>query len=270
MSQVEHSALGKETAYPTIYSSSWLFPIPRRKMREKLGLTATLPFSGEDLWTGYEVSWLDDKGKPQVAIAIFRFPCTSPNIIESKSFKLYLNSFNQTRFLSEEEVVVTLSKDLSQAAGSTVAVHFIDAEPVTLPKGECLDLLDIAIDPDLNPSFLSATGDVCEETLYSNLLKSNCPVTGQPDWATVIIHYVGPRICHKGLLRYIISFRNHNDFHENCVETLFTQIKERCSPQNLSVYARYTRRGGLDINPFRSNFPKQRLQIFAFRGSNSS
>lgn len=256
------TVLGKPTCYQTEYSPGLLFAIPRQIKRDEIGLTGTLPFMGADIWNGYELSWLNPRGKPQIAIATFIVPADSPNIIESKSFKLYLNSFNQTRLDSNEELLNRLRADLSQAAGASVQVR------LTLPEafsslamgeleGELLDRLDIEIDSYTpNPALLSVQADAepVEQKLVSHLLKSNCLVTGQPDWASVQIHYVGAPIEQAGLLQYLIGFRTHNEFHEQCVERIFVDILRQCKPIKLSVYARYTRRGGLDINPWRTNF----------------
>ena len=254
------SPLGKESTYSSIYSPTLLFPIPREQSRQFLENNIPLPFHGVDIWTGYEISWLNLKGKPEIAIGNFYFPANSPNLIESKSFKLYLNSLNQTRFKSAEELKNTLKNDLSIAANSPIDIdllfpeEFKEFKPLFF-KGNCLDHLDIEIDTyEINPSFLQVSDKLVEESLYSHLLKSNCPVTGQPDWASLFIHYKGFQINHAGLLKYIISFRNHQGFHEQCVESIFYTILKKCQPTHLTVYARYTRRGGLDINPFRSNF----------------
>jgi 7-cyano-7-deazaguanine reductase len=216
-----------------------------------------LPFAGEDEWHAFEVSWLNSRGKPIVAVARFRLPAASPNLIESKSWKLYLNSFNQTRFYSRQEVMETLANDLSVAAGAEVSVELFDVDaselsPQQLP-GECLDDLDIAVS-DYTPSsnHLSVGEEIVEETLYSHLLKSNCPVTGQPDWGSVLIRYKGPKIDREGLLRYLIGFRQHQDFHEHCVEHIFTDLMAQAKPTQLLVLARYVRRGGLDISPWRA------------------
>lgn len=257
---VSDSPLGQQTQYIAIYSPELLFPIARQQSREALSLSASeLPFFGVDIWTGYELSWLDDQGKPVVAVAEFQIPCASEYIVESKSFKLYLNSFNQSRFLSAEQVRCTLVDDLSKAVGMPIAIT-LDVLPTQMlhsvggMAGVCLDDLPVGIDTyNPEPDLLLVDPDtLIEESLYSNLFKSNCPVTGQPDWASVQICYFGPKIERESLLRYIISFREHQDFHEHCVERMFVDILARCQPQRLSVYARYTRRGGLDINPFRS------------------
>ncbi|TCS37000.1 7-cyano-7-deazaguanine reductase [Paucimonas lemoignei] len=256
------SPLGKPATYVSEYDPSLLFPIARAEKRAELGITGTLPFFGMDIWNAYEVSWLNSRGKPQVAIATFSIPADSPNIIESKSFKLYLNSFNQTRLSSPEALAERLHTDLSAGFGATVHVNLTLPDAFSqLQMGELsglpLDRLDIDVDEfQPNPGLLQARQDeaVVEETLVSHLLKSNCLVTGQPDWGSVQIRYVGAQIDQEGLLRYLIGFRQHNEFHEQCVERIFMDILRQCRPQKLSVYARYTRRGGLDINPWRSNF----------------
>jgi len=257
--KLEDSPLGKRITVPSEYDSSILFPIPRQAVRDENNIPTPLPFTGFDIWNGYEVSWLDTKGKPQIALAEFWIPCDTPNIIESKSLKLYLKSLNLSSFQSVEELKMVLLQDLSEAAGAPININLVLSEnfgsvKTCLPEGICLDNLDIEVDTyHLNPDLLSSHGDSVEEKLYSYLLKSNCPCTGQPDWATLSIAYQGPQIDHKGLLKYIISYRNHNDFHEQCIETIFMDISNRCKPEILSVYGRYTRRGGLDINPFRTN-----------------
>ncbi|WP_266171992.1 NADPH-dependent 7-cyano-7-deazaguanine reductase QueF [Dyella subtropica] len=260
MTTPEHSPLGKSTVYADRYDPGLLFPIPRSIKREEIGVGEPLPFYGVDIWNAYELSWLDARGKPVVALAEFRVPATSPNIIESKSFKLYLNGFAQERIADASALIDTLSRDLSAAAGATIDVRLSDTSAqghaIVDLDGHVIDTLDIDVD-DYGPpkaDYLHATtSDVVEETLVSNLLRSNCPVTGQPDWGSVQIRYRGPRIDPAGLLRYLVSFRNHNEFHEQCVERIFVDVTARCAPQQLSVYARYTRRGGLDINPFRSS-----------------
>ncbi|OAJ54641.1 NADPH-dependent 7-cyano-7-deazaguanine reductase QueF [Paraburkholderia ginsengiterrae] len=258
----EQSPLGKPSAYTEQYDASLLFPIARKNAREAIGIGAQLPFFGTDIWNAYELSWLNTRGKPQIAVATFFVPADSPNIVESKSFKLYLGSFAQTAFDSIETVRDTIKRDVSASCGASVSVHL--AAPNEFGKlqmdefeGMSLDRLDLDAEvyqPDA--SLLKAALDEApvEETLFSNLLKSNCPVTGQPDWGSVQIHYVGPQIDHAGLLRYIISYRSHTGFHEQCVERIFIDILKACKPVKLAVYARYTRRGGLDINPFRTNY----------------
>jgi 7-cyano-7-deazaguanine reductase len=258
----DHSPLGKTSAYQTQYAPELLFPIPRQQKRDEIGVAGTLPFFGVDIWNAYEISWLNMRGKPQVAIASVQVPADSPNIIESKSFKLYLNSFNQTRVANTDALLELLREDLSGAVGAPVYIrlttpdHFQDQKMGEL-EGLLLDRLDIEVDNYTpSPALLKANHDEApvEETLVSHLLKSNCLVTGQPDWASVQIHYAGPQIDQEGLLKYLIGFREHNEFHEQCVERIFMDILRQCKPGKLSVYARYTRRGGLDINPWRTNF----------------
>ncbi|MDY0069862.1 MAG: NADPH-dependent 7-cyano-7-deazaguanine reductase QueF [Porticoccaceae bacterium] len=250
--------LGAPTEYPDRYAPELLVAIPRAEGRAALGGVA---FHGVDIWTAYELSWLDPRGKPQVAIGEFTVPCESPNIVESKSFKLYLNSFNQERIASSETLAATLGKDLGAAFGATldIALHSLDgyaARGIGVFDGICLDGLDIDC-ADFEPQVAClATGEgQVAESLYSHLLKTNCPVTGQPDWASVRIRYRGAPIDRGGLLRYLVSFRQHQDFHEHCVERIYSDILHHCAPEALEVYARYTRRGGLDINPFRASAP---------------
>ncbi len=258
----EHSLLGKNAKYQTQYDASLLFPIPRAGKRQEIGITDSLPFFGVDIWNAYEVSWLNLRGKPQIAIATISVPADSPNIIESKSFKLYLNSYNQTKLAGIEALLSLLQTDLSNGFGTAVQVRLTTPEnfsTLTMQEmdGMLLDRLDIEVDNySPNPDLLKADHLVpaIDETLVSHLLKSNCLVTGQPDWASVQIRYVGAPIDQERLLQYLIGFREHNEFHEQCVERIFIDIMRFCKPQKLSVYARYTRRGGLDINPWRSNF----------------
>ncbi|WP_339722933.1 NADPH-dependent 7-cyano-7-deazaguanine reductase QueF [uncultured Paraglaciecola sp.] len=255
-------SLGKATEYREIYAPDLLQAVPRSMNRVELNLGAELPFYGTDRWNGYELSWLNAKGKPKVAIMRCEVPATSPNLIESKSFKLYLNSFNQSHFDSIDSVTEALTKDLSQCAGEKVEVELFKAAEFSQMRIEsfdavCIDDLDIEVkNYQLEPAYLSTNSEFVEETLSSDLLKSNCLITNQPDWGSVCIRYQGQQINHEGLLRYLISFRQHNEFHEQCVERIFCDIMAKCKPQKLTVYARYTRRGGLDINPFRSNFEK--------------
>ncbi len=257
--------LGQDVAYPTAYDATLLFPIERQQAREQLGLAAqALPFQGWDLWNAYELSWLNPRGMPRVAMLRFWVDCKSPNIIESKSLKLYLNSFNQATFSTAEMVLETIRTDLSQAAGHDVIVELIPTADFSSGQrkeflGVDLDVLSLDIDcyapnPELLKLSTQPEGHVSSisESLFSRLLKSNCPVTDQPDWACVKIDYVGPPIDHAGVLKYIVSFRQHSGFHEQCVERIFTDIMARCKPEKLAVYARYTRRGGLDINPWRA------------------
>ena len=256
------SPLGKTAAYQTQYAPELLFPIPRQQKRDELNLTGTLPFFGVDIWNAYELSWLNMRGKPQVAIATITAPADSPNIIESKSFKLYLNSFNQTRLANSDALLALLREDLSNGFGAPVHIVLtqpdgFDAVKMGELDGLLLDRLEVDIDAySPAPALLTSARDEApvQETLVSHLLKSNCLVTGQPDWASVQIRYVGSQIDQQGLLKYLIGFREHNEFHEQCVERIFVDILRQCAPEKLAVYARYTRRGGLDINPWRSNF----------------
>lgn len=260
-SALQGLSLGQQSAYISQYTPSLLQPVPRSLNRDDLGLRGELPFQGCDVWTLYELSWLNAKGKPVVAIGEVFVPATSPNLIESKSFKLYLNSFNQTRCDSLEAVQALLVQDLSGCAGAPVSVTLFTLDQAThqiaqLP-GECIDNLDIEVDGyEFDATLLqgAAGREIVEETLHSHLLKSNCLVTSQPDWGSVVIHYRGPRLDREKLLRYLISFRQHNEFHEQCIERIFTDLKHFCAPEKLTVHARYTRRGGLDINPFRSDW----------------
>ena len=254
--------LGKATEYHDRYDASLLQAVPRSMNREPLGLYPdSLPFHGADIWTLYELSWLNSKGVPQVAVGEVVLNASSVNLIESKSFKLYLNSFNQTPFADWGEVRETLERDLSACAQGEVSVALyrlqeIEGQPIGHFSGSCIDEQDIVIDNyQFSADYLaSATSpEVVEETLVSHLLKSNCLITNQPDWGSVQIRYRGPRINREALLRYLVSFRHHNEFHEQCVERIFNDISRFCQPESLSVYARYTRRGGLDINPWRSN-----------------
>ncbi|BDA12609.1 NADPH-dependent 7-cyano-7-deazaguanine reductase [Aeromonas caviae] len=260
-SALQGLSLGQQSAYISQYTPSLLQPVPRSLNRDDLGLRGELPFQGCDVWTLYELSWLNAKGKPVVAIGEVFVPATSPNLIESKSFKLYLNSFNQTRCDSLEAVQALLVQDLSGCAGAPVSVTLftLDQAPHQIAQlpGECIDNLDIEVDGyEFDATLLqgAAGREIVEETLHSHLLKSNCLVTSQPDWGSVVIHYRGPRLDREKLLRYLISFRQHNEFHEQCIERIFTDLKHFCAPEKLTVHARYTRRGGLDINPFRSDW----------------
>ncbi|PHN39090.1 NADPH-dependent 7-cyano-7-deazaguanine reductase QueF [Pseudomonas amygdali] len=257
----EHSPLGKSSEYIATYTPSLLFPIPRAAKWAELGLTAqTLPYQGVDFWNCYELSWLLPSGKPVVAIAEFSIPADSPNIIESKSFKLYLNSLNQTAFATVEQVQATLEQDLSAAAGKPVGVRIrslsdIEGEGVATLPGVCIDDLDITVSSYDRPQPELLRCDesrIIEESVHSHLLKSNCPVTSQPDWGSVVVEYRGAALDHRSLLAYIVSFRQHSDFHEQCVERIFLDLQRLLKPEKLTVYARYVRRGGLDINPYRS------------------
>ena len=270
--ELKSLTLGQKTEYKHSYEPELLQAVPRSLNRDDLELGGELPFVGCDVWTLYELSWLNQNGLPQVAIGDVTLPATSPNLVESKSFKLYLNSFNQTKFSSWDEVTRTLIKDLSACAGEKVKVdiHPVQAysqQPIVDMTGECIDNQDIVIDNyEFDAEYLqsSTSEEFVEETLHSHLLKSNCLITNQPDWGSVEISYVGNKIDREKLLRYLISFRQHNEFHEQCVERIYTDIMKFCNPTSLSVFARYTRRGGLDINPFRSSHlikPEHNLRL---------
>ena len=264
MNKPDQSQLGKASAYADQYDASLLFAMPRAPKREELGIKTTPPFFGADMWTAFELSWLNLRGKPQVALAHITVPCESPNIVESKSFKLYLNSFNNTRFADARDVRERIRADVGAAVGAGIGIktlgpELFDREPVHEMDGLNLDRLDIeCMHFTPAPELLFAEFDEppVTETLTSNLLKSNCLVTGQPDWGSVQISYSGAQINQEGLLQYLVSFRNHHEFHEQCVERIFMDVWSRCKPIKLSVYARYTRRGGLDINPFRTSYPQ--------------
>ncbi|MBK6006959.1 NADPH-dependent 7-cyano-7-deazaguanine reductase QueF [Ramlibacter ginsenosidimutans] len=269
MNSPDLSQLGRPVHYTDQYDASLLYPIARAGKREEIGIAGAPPFFGADLWTSYELSWLNPRGKPQVAIGHFTIPCETPNIVESKSLKLYLGSFSGTVFASADAVRDRLRADLSEAvwrgapSPSTVGVRLLlpdlfDQEQVHELDGLSLDRLDIECTQYTPaPELLKSAVDEppVEEVLTSNLLKSNCLVTGQPDWGSIQIRYSGPQIEQGGLLRYLVSFRNHNEFHEQCVERIFMDLWRRCRPTRLAVYARYTRRGGLDINPLRTSHP---------------
>jgi len=280
MNSPENSQLGQASAYIDHYDASLLFPIARAGKRAEIGLAAQMPFFGADMWTAFELSWLNLRGKPQVALAHFTVPCETPNIIESKSLKLYLNSFNNTPFADADAVKARLRADLSEAvwrdttqaapvtatkpAPASIGVRILlpelfDREPVYELDGLSLDRLDVECTRYTPaPDLLKVLPDEAPvtEVLVSNLLKSNCLVTGQPDWGSVQISYTGAPIDQEALLQYLVSYRNHNEFHEQCVERIFMDLWTRCKPLKLSVYARYTRRGGLDINPFRTSYPQ--------------
>ena len=270
MNSPDQSLLGKNVGYADQYDASLLYPLPRAAQRAEIGITGQPTFLGADVWTAYELSWLNPRGKPQVAMARFIVPCESSHLVESKSLKLYLNSLNNTRFASADEVKKTLQHDLSAAVWhggvvqSSVGVQLLlpeqfGAEKIQELQGVNLDRLDLdCTHYQPAPELLTAAQgeQPVTETLISHLLKSNCLVTGQPDWGSVSISYSGPQIEQAGLLQYIVSFRNHNEFHEHCVERIYMDIMQRCQPTKLCVHARYTRRGGVDINPWRSSHPQ--------------
>lgn len=263
--RVDHGPLGERSEYPRHYDPSVLHPIPRDAGRAAIGIQGPLPFDGIDIWNAYEVSWLDQGGKPVVAMLEVRVPCDSPFIVESKSLKLYLGSYNNDRFATPDQVQARIQEDLCRITQGrvTLSLESLSAAAasrfaVKTAPGVCIDDVEL-VEPcfEVAPELLAVEpGGVVEETLHSHLLRSNCPVTGQPDWATVILHYRGQPLLRQGLLGYLVSYRNHNDFHEQCVERIFHDIKTRCQPEGLTVYARYTRRGGIDINPFRSDFER--------------
>lgn len=255
--------LGQKTEYASQYDRTLLQPVPRALNRDGLGITQNQPFTiGADIWTAYEISWLNEKGLPQVAIADIYLDYQSQNLIESKSFKLYLNSFNQSKFTDFNAVQQTMQRDLSKCAQGDVKMRLnpvavYDSQKIDHLQGDCIDEQDIEITSyEFNANWLKncVSDEIVEEKLVSHLLKSNCLITNQPDWGTLHIHYVGKKIDHEKLLRYVVSFRQHNEFHEQCVERIFCDLMHYAKPEKLTVYARYTRRGGLDINPFRSNF----------------
>ena len=264
--------LGKSTVYIDCYNPDLLRVIPRIEKRMLLGLgNNSLPFKGVDIWNAYELSWLDLSGKPVVAAAEIRLPCESLKIIESKSLKLYFNSFNQTHFKDKESVLTAIQNDISERIGEQVELKFFDEnwqrKFEKLP-GKCLDSINSEfLEYQVNSALLKNTGDtqLINETVYSHLLKSNCPITHQPDWASVFVVYQGLPIDHESLLKYIISYRKHDEFHEQSVERIFMDILNRCKPEKLSVYARYVRRGGIDINPYRSNFDDSPQELWQFR-----
>lgn len=257
--ELARAPLGRPSGHPDRYAPSLLFAVPRAPQRAALGITGVLPFTGVDLWTAYELTWLDTGGKPQVALATFEVPADSPSIMESKSVKLYLGSFAQTRCAGLTEITGTIQQDLSHACGARVGVVLrgptaFRGQSIRELAGESIDDLGVTCDAyDVDPALLSARGDVLDETLTSRLFRSVCPVTAQPDIASLQLTYRGPRIDREGLLRYLVSYRCHAGFHEHCVERIFTDVRGRCRCEALSVLARFTRRGGLDINPFRTN-----------------
>jgi len=251
--------LGRAAGHPDHYAPALLYPVPRAPQRAALGIGAHLPFTGADSWTAYDLTWLDAQGKPRIAIAALQVPVDSPMIVESKSMKLYLGSFAQSRYAADADVAAVIARDLSHAAGAPVlaALHepaAFAAQPIAEPAGESLDELPVACDAyDVAPDLLSAYGPAVSETLTTGLFRSVCPVTAQPDIASMQIAYRGPRIDRAGLLRYLVSYRCHAGFHEHCVERIFVDVAARCRCEQLTVYARFTRRGGIDINPYRTN-----------------
>ena len=257
-SKLQNPQLGQATEYSRKYNPTLLFPIARAAKRAEINVTAPLPFYGYDVWNAYELSWLNEKGKPQAAIGEIIFPCETPNIIESKSMKLYFNSLNNSHFSNLKNVTETIKNDLSKSAGKPIEldIQLIEntkAIRTEMFNGKCLDNLDISTnDYQVNPSLLNTENEPVKETLYSNYFNSICLATGQPDWASIKIQYCGNKINHESLLKYLISYRNHSEFHEQCIERAFIDIQEQCQPTALTIEARFTRRGGIDINPIRS------------------
>jgi 7-cyano-7-deazaguanine reductase len=253
--------LGKESGYPDAYAREVLCRVPRVENRCKLGIGEALPFHGKDIWNAYELTWLGRSGKPAVAVAAIEVHADSQHLVESKSLKLYLNSLAMERFDSAHEVAVLVSRDLSEVTESDVTVSLmspsaVDAEGIRRLPGTCVDALEVSCDSrEVDSSVLGCVrGGPVREELHSHLLRSRCPVTGQPDFGSVLIRYRGTPIDRAGLLRYVVSYRNHCDFHESCIERIFVDLKKRCAPEELTVYGRFNRRGGLDINPFRTDF----------------
>jgi 7-cyano-7-deazaguanine reductase len=257
-----YGELGQTSSSDMTYNPKRLFPILRAPKREALQMNAQqLPFMGVDIWNHYEVSWLNHVGKPCVAMARIIYDCASPYLIESKSLKLYFNSLNHTHFESQAALQLQIKTDLSVCIESDVHIELMSSTDwerrIITPQftGVCVDDLDVACtayEVDSNLLQVETEGTVVEEVLCSDLLRSNCPVTNQPDWGSVQISYQGPRIQPESFLKYIVSFRNHQGFHEQCIEQIFMDILKHCHPNKLTVYGRYTRRGGLDINPYRS------------------
>ena len=257
--------LGRQAEYPDNYAPELLYSIPRADAREPLGLTGKLPFDGADIWNAWELTWLGRNGQPAVATAQIIVPAASASIVESKSLKLYLNSFAMSRYSSAAEVADAIATDLGECVGSDVIARVLpisDTEALHVSRlaGVCLDSMDVACsDWEVNPGLLRNAGDsVVTEDLHTHLLRSLCPVTAQPDIGSLQISYRGPKIDHASLLRYVVSYRQHNDFHEACVERMFLDLMSQCRLEKLSIHARYQRRGGIDINPFRSNDPNEK------------
>ncbi|MDH3440932.1 MAG: NADPH-dependent 7-cyano-7-deazaguanine reductase QueF [Gammaproteobacteria bacterium] len=263
--------LGQATEYPHEYAPGVLCPVSRSTARDALGIGAELPFHGNDLWNAWELTWLDSRGQPVVATATFSFDASSPNIVESKSLKLYLGSLAMTRFAAQAELVHTLSSDLEKISGGDVEVTIHtarDAEAVTIRNlpGNCVDDLPMSRWAEqVDSNLLAADNEIVTETIHSNLLRSLCPVTSQPDIGSVMVRYRGPRIEPASFLEYVVSFRQHQDFHEACVERMFLDVKAQCRPEELTVYARYNRRGGIDINPFRTDFDDEPANLRLWR-----
>lgn len=261
-----HGILGQSTSYPKTYAPDMLYPIPRALGRANLALPADALSIGMDWWQVFEMSWLNLHGISQVAMARLAIPATSDYIVESKSLKLYFNSLNFTEFDNQQAVKATVEKDLSACLKTDVTLEIFEVNianslPISAPQGDCIDnALDssdkkIAIVSNVNPSSLTVAhqgaSDSQLQILHSHLLRSNCPVTNQPDWGTLEIQIDSQPIDRAGLLEYILSFRQHNGFHEQCVEQIFSDLTQVFAPKTLMVRAWYTRRGGIDINPCR-------------------
>jgi len=268
---LSEAPLGEKSVAPGVYSPDILFPIPRRVGREELGITDSSLFSGVDVWTAYELSWLLPSGKPQIAIGEIVIPCSSPNLVESKSLKLYFHSLNQVIFTDPSDFSACVCRDISRVVGAEVSLRLYTPEEFSQLsccefEGDSLDGEVVEMDTFLlKPDALWVSSNHVSERLYTHLFRSNCPKTGQPDWGSVHIHYHGRQIDRQGLLRYLLSFRQQNEFHEQCVERIFVDIMRHCSPEKLTVYARYLRRGGIDINPFRSNWQEPSSLVRLFR-----
>ena len=256
--------LGKRTGYPLRYARDVLRGIPRAGNREALGISQSLPFHGKDIWTAYELTWLESSGRPTVAVATIEVDAGSQAIVESKSLKLYLNSLAMERFESSADLAALIKRDLSVTVQDEVLVTLatppsVAAAGVRDLPGICIDAAAdscevYAVDPSLLVNSDPGAHDTVAEEVHSHLLRSLCPVTGQPDFGSVLVRYRGTPIDRGSLLRYLVSYRNHNDFHESCVERIFVDVKERCAPDALTVHGFFNRRGGIDINPFRSDF----------------
>jgi 7-cyano-7-deazaguanine reductase len=259
MNPFDPSPLGKATGYPDRYDPGLLFAIERDAQRQALGLRTPLPFNGADLWTAYELTWLDAHGKPQLAVAELRVPADSAATVESKSLKLYLGSFAQESVATPERLAQTIVDDVGRTCRAEVGVVLHRATTSGAPgiaelPGVSLDGENaVAVASEPEAELLAVVETPIEETLKSALFRSNCPVTGQPDYADVMVRYLGPRMDRASLLAYLLSYRRHAAFHESCVERIYVDIAARCRPERLTVYARFTRRGGIDISPFRSN-----------------
>ena len=264
--------LGRETDYPHKYAPEVLCPISRADSRASLGIGDELPFAGVDIWNAWDLTWLSPSGLPRVATAEIHVPADSPSIVESKSLKLYLGSFAMSPFESATAVAEAIARDLAACVGAAVSVSVLpvagtQARRVARLAGACLDELAVACsDWEVNADLLHADpSDLAQEDVHTHLLRSLCPVTSQPDIGSLQISYSGPRIDHAGLLKYVVSFREHNDFHEACIERMFIDLLNRCGCEALTVQARYQRRGGIDINPVRTNGGEKPLNLRLWR-----